>query len=258
MTERPRRSAFHPNYAELADVMVPKRRRIANNGIHAVRDVVDDPLQYRLEIVEEDAENSDRVKVRYIGYSSKYDEWRTRNEIVELSENDTDDDDDEQPSMASSSRGSSTTVTPAPPYSLVLLVAQTIKDLLISSRRGSPTCSFVMPFDKVVFDSLAIRGVLAQRRRVHRQIYTIPRLSRFDDLFGERWYIRGLGDFCYVIPGSVEFYLKQRKGRADYQVQADDTLLKNIYGQCYQLTFSFIRGDGTSSQWDEILQQCKA
>ena len=63
---------------------IPKRR-IANNGIHTVRDVVDDPLQYRLEIIEEDAENSDRVKVRYIGYSSKYDEWRTRNEIVELS-----------------------------------------------------------------------------------------------------------------------------------------------------------------------------
>ena len=244
MTERPRCSASHPNYAELADVRVPKRRRIANNGIHAVRDVVDDPLQYRLEIIE-DAENLDRVKVRYIGYSSKYNEWRTRNEIVELSENDTDDDDDEQPSMASSSRGSSTTVTAAPPYSLVLLVAQTIKDLLISSRRGNPMCSFVMPFDKVVFDSLAIRGVPAQRRRVHRQIYTIPRLSRFDELFGERWYIRGLnvaGDFYYVIPGSVEFYLKQWKGRADYQVQADGTLLKNIYGQCYQLAFPFIRG----------------
>ena len=257
MTECPRRSASHPNYAELANVRVPKRRRIANNGIHAISDVVDDPLQYRLEIIEEDAENSDRVKVRYIGYSSKYDEWRTRNEIVELSENETDDDDDEQPSMVSSSRGSSTTVTPAPPYSLVLLVAQTIKDLLISSRRGSPTCSFVMPFDKVVFDSLAIRGVLAQRRRVHRQIYTIPRLSRFDDLFGDRG-LNVEGDVCYAIPGSVEFYLKQWNGRADYQVQADGTLLKNIYGQCYQLAFSFIRGDGTSSQWDEILQQCNA
>ena len=217
MTEHLRRSASHPNYAELADVRVPKRRRIANNGIHAVRDVMDDPLQHRLEIIEEDAENSDRVKVRYIGYSSKYDEWRTRNEIVELSENDTDDD-DEQPSMASSSRGSSTTMTPAPPYSLVLLVAQTIKDLLIPSRRGSPTCSFVMPFDKVVFDSLAIRGVLAQRCRVHRHIQ-FHALAGLTICLG---YIRGLnvaGDFCYVIPGSVEFYLRQRKGRANYQVQ---------------------------------------
>jgi len=109
-------------------------------------------------------------------------------------------------------------------------------------------CRIVMSFDKVVFDSLAIRGVL-ERCSPKRQIYGIPHLNSFVDLFGERWYIRGLnlaGDFCYVTPESVEFSLKQRKGKADYQLQGDGTLLKKYYGECHQLTFSFI-GSGMKS-----------
>jgi len=263
MTERPHRSVSRLNYAELADVKVPKRSRVGNKGVNTVREVDDTsrPL-YRLEIIEEDTESSDRVKIRYIGYGSQFDEWRQRSEIVELSENDTDDG-NEQPSMAASSTTKSNTPPRLMPYSLVVVVAHRIKDLLISSRRGSPVCTFIMPFDKVVFDSLAIRGVV-ERCEVHRptrKTYTIPHLNSFDDLFGERWYIRGLnlaGDFCYVTPGSVEFSLKQRKGKADYQLQADGTLLKKYYGECYQLAFSFIRGDGTSSQWHEVLRQCNA
>ena len=36
---------------------------------------------YDIEVVEEDLEN-DKVKIHYVGYSDKYDEWRCSDEIV--------------------------------------------------------------------------------------------------------------------------------------------------------------------------------
>ena len=39
---------------------------------------------YPVEIVERDPNNASRVKIRYIGYSTGYDEWRNHSEIVDL------------------------------------------------------------------------------------------------------------------------------------------------------------------------------
>ena len=79
---------------------------------------------------------------------------------------------------------------------------------------------------------------------------------------GNRWYIRGIntaGDFCYVTPGTVKFYLKHCKGKIDYQMQADGTLTKSLYDQgLYHLIFQFIRGDGTCSQWNSVLKSCQS
>ena len=37
-------------------------------------------------------------------------------------------------------------------------------------------------------------------------------------------------------------------------MQDDGTMLKKIYGKGCQLIFSFVRGDGTSTQWNEIIK----
>ena len=51
------------------DVPLPRKERVNTNTL------------YEIEVVEEDLE-SDKVKIYYIGYSNKYDEWRCRDEIV--------------------------------------------------------------------------------------------------------------------------------------------------------------------------------
>ena len=38
---------------------------------------------FRLEIVDEDTDN-ELVKVRYIGYDSRFDEWRPKNDVIDL------------------------------------------------------------------------------------------------------------------------------------------------------------------------------
>ena len=65
-------------------------------------------------------------------------------------------------------------------------------------------------------------------------------MTQFEDLLGNRWYIRGLnavGDFCFVTPGTVRFYLREKKGRIDYQLKSDGTrnILEKVLSWCFHL-----------------------
>ena len=61
-------------------------------------------------------------------------------------------------------------------------------------------------------------------------------------------YIRGLnsaGDFCYIEPGTVKFYLKYQLQKVDFQLQDDGTMKTQYIGIRRQLVFKFVRSDGT-------------
>ena len=73
MSARPKRSISKLNYRELADVKLPKRRRISNSKTPSASSSSDSSVLYRVKVLESDG---DRVKVSYIGYDSNYDEWR--------------------------------------------------------------------------------------------------------------------------------------------------------------------------------------
>ena len=85
-----------------------------------------------------------------------------------------------------------------------------------------------MPFDEVNFDGLIRRGVLDTSKQRSKNLYSLSVLTKFDDILGERWYIKGInsaGDFCYVQPKTVR-----------YQLLLDDgTLEKYTYGVRYGL-----------------------
>ena len=135
-----------------------------------------------------------------------------------------------------------------------------IKSLLLSSRKSDPVCHISMTFDTIYFDGLITRSKAVLKPRCSRsQVYTVPTLSKLDDVLGHRWYIRGIntaGDFCFVTPGTVRFHLKHNKGKVEYQMQADGCLTKNLFGEGYKLIFQFIRGDATCPQWSQILKSC--
>ena len=115
-----------------------------------------------------------------------------------------------------------------------------------------------MGFDTIHFDGLVRRGV--SDKKLNQNVYTLTSLTKFDDILGSRWYIRGIntaGDFCYVQPKTVKYQLKFFAGKPDYQLSDDVTLQQCIYGIQYELIFRFIRGDGISSQWYNVLNLCK-
>ena len=229
MSQRLKRSVPQPIYTTLEGKKTPKgnSRSVSENeaDLHEVGDV----------------ENS-RFR-RYSSDSSSDD----REEMLESSDEETD----------------AAVNMPAKPFSLLEEVATRIKGALFSNLKGDPVCRIVMPFDKILFEkSLAVRGSMQyeQLQAGKSKLYAIPHLSHFNDIFGERWYIRGInvaGDFCYVIPGTAKFYLNQNRRKVDYQLQKDGKLEKTYVETGFELVFSFVRGDGNMLQWENVLKQCE-
>ena len=87
---------------------------------------------YPIEITEEVEE---RVKVHYIGYDTKYDEWRSRDEIV-------------QPGSNDSSEKSVPIQLDYRPFDFHKALAYSIKAALKCSMRGrDPDVRIELPFD---------------------------------------------------------------------------------------------------------------
>ena len=251
-TGRPKRSISKPNYRELSDVQLPKERKQQANVQR--KDLGNDRTIYRLNVLEED-ESRGLVKISYIGYGSEWDEWRRREDLIELNEEDVDDEDDAMDSCAMQQS------LQMSPLNLYEQLATNIKLQLVSYRKRNPYCRISMNFNSIYFEGLIQRGsVISRTKHLKKQVYTVTNFSKFNDILGKRWYIRGLnssGDFCYVKLSTVEFYLKHLSGKTDYQFSSDGTLCKNKFGAGYCLVFSFVREDGTLHQWNAILEQCK-
>lgn len=98
-----------------------------------------------------------------------------------------------------------------------------------------------MSFGIIYFKGLIRRGTKQHSARGYkREVYELSSLTMLDDLLGERWYVRGInktGDFCYIQPGSVKYYLKQCKQKVEYQMQADGAIHKYLFGGQCQLVF---------------------
>ena len=122
MSGRPKRSVGRPNYRELADVKVPRRTSCAK----IIGDISSkSSTLYRLKILERDDR---RVKVRYIGYSKKYDEWRKADDVIE-----SDNSDEETESGAKSLLGK----RQLSKFCLFEELASQIKYSLVSNRKGA-------------------------------------------------------------------------------------------------------------------------
>lgn len=169
---------------------------------------------YRLEVLEEDLTN-DRVRIRYIGYEG--DEWRARSDIVDLCTSDSDSNNEsesEEAPVSCTCNGRSWAFPTC--LSLYELLAYKIKSLLVCSLKGDPACHISMPFDSIHFDGI-MRSVPVQGRV---KSYTLAKLTNLDEMLGKRWYIRGInaaGDFSYVKPETLRFYLRKSRSKTDYQ-----------------------------------------
>ena len=170
------------NYKDLADTKLPRARRSVKQNADKL---------YAVEIVEA---NEDKVKIHYTGYSSKYDEWRAREDIVE----------------PSSSEQSSGHIELYQPFNVHTHLAYAIKTSLFSGRERDPGVRLEVPFDRLVFQGgLKSAGKLVRIARGEEH-YTIEQYQDLVPYLGEQWYIRGINahlDFCAVLVETVTFYL---------------------------------------------------
>uniref|UniRef100_A0A1X7SIF6 Tudor-knot domain-containing protein n=1 Tax=Amphimedon queenslandica TaxID=400682 RepID=A0A1X7SIF6_AMPQE len=191
---------------------------------------------FKIRVVEE---KGTKVKVHYIGYGKKFDEWKERSELVLL---------DPGASDATTSLTDETSSAVYQPFSLYRELANKIKSSLQSSRKDSPSVKIDMTFDKLLFEGGL--GKLGTEKCVSRRIkkYAIRAYSDIDSLMENGWHWRGLnesGDYCYVILDSVEFYLYCKKPLKQYY--PDGSYCNRDQG--YGLVFTFVRGDGIATDF---------
>lgn len=171
------------------------------------------------------------VRIHYVGYSSKYDEWRAVDDLVNV--------------------GTSSYVEE---YSFYGDLALRLKSSLVSQRRSNPSVRIEMAFDKRTFDEgLKAIGHFKNRKRGIDH-YAIRNYSDLDSLFGRNWHYRGLnqlGDFCYVICETVDYYLYKKRPLIQY-VEQQGAPTKVSVPRGYALVFKFIRGDGTATEFGKL------
>ena len=189
---------------------------------------------YPIEVIDED---STRFKVHYVGYSNCYDEWKDKEEIVDIS------DGDSEVAGGELQR-----------FSLYLELGSKIKAALNSSRKESPVIRIDMPFDRLEFDGGLGRLGTAKRNVRGVQHYSISAFQYLNPLLGVDWHFRGLnvnGDFCYVILSTVEFYLYRRRSMKEYVpvISPDLQVLSKDRNLDDMLIISFVKWNGTPDQF---------
>ena len=212
------------DYKELVTVKLPRSR---------ADDRCNDSTLYPVEVIEEDSV-AGRVKIHYVGYGARYDEWRDNNDIVDTSG------EIPRPLLGTN-------------FSLFQELACKIKLALKSSRKASPEAKIELSFDQTMFEEMKGKGTLKKKHR-GKEIYGITKYGDLDNLLGSKWFIRGLnesGDFCYAILNTVAFYFKQRINIVDYKPDGQ-TIKKCLYSQGHSLVFTFVRADGVSADFISV------
>ena len=148
-----------------------------------------------------------------VGCKNKCDEWRLE-DIVDIHEEEASDSSSDERHEGDFDDPQSLNRTQ---FCLYDELDSRIKSLLLCGRKADPVCRISMTFDTIYFDGLIRRSKPVPRsRRSKCQLYTVPNLSRLDDILGHRWYIRGIntaGDFCFVTPGNVSSEAQYRQNR---------------------------------------------
>ena len=91
------------------------------------------------------------------------------------------------------------------------------------------------------------------KKRLHygTQRFTVKSYKDLYPLLGKGWHWRGLneaGDFCYVMLTTIEFYLHRKKPLKEF-FPPSYAVPSSIRDTGYGLTFTFVRGDGTPSEF---------
>ena len=201
------------------DVPLPRKERVNTKKL------------YDIEVVEEDLEN-DKVKIHYVGYSNKYDEWRCSDEIV--------------------IRPSKTTSHAQRPNFFFSTLACAIKKRFTPGR-DDPAIRIQLPFSKD--GDLLQKGVPCGRQ------HKLEQYSDIDDVLGQDWHYRVVntsGDFSFVVLETVQFHMYTPRPILEYTPTLTHGKLHctPVYTeQETQLVFSFVHRNGNHRKLETFLTQ---
>ena len=175
-----------------------------------------------------------RVKIHYVGYSERYDEWRA----CESEDNNLFQRMELLSSPSSSSLDDRMELIHGELY-------REIKRKLYSGRKDDPSTRVEVRIDQDVFNGgLALVGKAKTERG--KVVHSIDSNQTLNHLLGLKWDERIFnenGDFAFVIEGTVRFWLARRNPIQEFKVIGGKYIKSEIEDNFY-LVFTFVRGDG--------------
>ena len=196
---------------------------------------------YNIQVIEEEQY---KVKVHYVGYSSKYDEWIRKSQIQ----------------YTPLRTGMRREPDALPEYHFSVLACN-IKQKLVPSRKiEDPLVKVQIPFTTSTFKLLKEAGKSLGISHGHH-VYTISQYSDLNDLLGNQWHFRVAncnGDFSLVMLETIRFYIVEPKPLLDFSATKTSTdhelsLVAFYTQQQSSLVFKFVRKDGNKRQLLELL-----
>ena len=187
---------------------------------------------YPVEIIQVDKARN-MVKIHFKGYSEKFDEWRPCDEhnlpVMRL----------EPMSKPTDDSFSDRLQT------FYERVYREIKRKLYSGRREDPEVRIEIQVDDDVFYK-SLGRISSKKYQRNKLIYEILSNETLDCYIGTKWNERIMnenGDFAYVVPGTVRFWLTKRNPIVEFKLIGDKYVRSEIEDG-HQVVFTFVRGDG--------------
>ena len=227
------RSKRSINYRETGEIHLPRPKKVQSKS---------DQL-FPVKVVDKD-DSGKRIKIHYVGYSTKYDEWRDECDLEPINE-------------ADSSEETECDGFSFEPFSLHSYLKVKIKQSLTCTRKSSPSVRIVVPFDAVTFNGgLRLLGTESKKAQ-GIQHYTIKHYRDLNPILGKNWHFRGLNvnaDYGYVILETLEFFLRKSRSLEEYlptpgqeEDSGSPSTSLSLVDTGYVLTFMFVCGYGARS-----------
>lgn len=162
-----------------------------------------------MQIVDRD-KIKNKVKIHFVGYSSDLDEWRDGDDLINNEKNSLGrllprftPSEDSLPDRAST---------------LLNCLSREIKFSLFSTKRESPDVRIEEQIDMDIYHKYFQNIGLIKKSR-GRDVHCVDNNFELCDLLGNKWFERIQnvnGDFCYVTPGTVRFWLHEKKAVKEF------------------------------------------
>lgn len=227
------------------------RESIEEGGVRSFSKCRKRSTLFPVEVIDEDTQH--QVKIHYVGYSNKYDEWIRKSQIQYKP-----------------------VVLPLSSKELNLqshnftTLACCIKQKLIPSRKlEDPKVRIQIPFDNTSFNLLKRNGVLLDIQVNGHQVYGIKDYEDLDELLGEQWHLRIVninGDFSCALLKTIQFYATCPKPILDFSINTSTTHASLLQGDELTLSpyftvqqpavvFQFVKKDGGKCQLINLLTE---
>ena len=195
-----------------------------------------------MQIVDRD-KIENKVKIHFIGYSSDFDEWRGGDDLVDRDKSSLG---RLVPRFIPSEDSLSDRAS-----ALFNRLGREIKFSLFSTKRESPEVRIEMQIDMDIYKT-HLQNIGFVKKSRGREVHCVDDNSHLCDLLGSKWFERIQnvnGDFCYVIPVTVRFWLHEKKPVREF-VYVGDTLVESHTESDLEVIFTFVRGDGVKAEYN--------